>query len=274
MLYDGIGEVLKHAKGKGMITTLTTNGTLLGEKCVSELARNLDLLAISLDGPPEAHNRIRRSANAFKLMQSGLEFVRESKIRFGFIHTLTKESWEYMTWITDFAVNQGASLLQLHPLELFGRARTLMRHLAVNDEILGKAFLLKTVLSNKYMGKINLQLDVFHRDAILANPEMVYSSELGFDADSLPSQMLSNLVVEPSGTVVPVSFGFSREYSVCNVKNKGLRDSWPRYVKGGTYEKFRRLCKAVFDEISAPKDIPLFNWYDLVVSRSYGGNLS
>ena len=56
LLYEGLFQVLAHAKACGMHTTITTNGTLLSEEWLSRLQGFVDLLAISLDGPPDLHN--------------------------------------------------------------------------------------------------------------------------------------------------------------------------------------------------------------------------
>ena len=268
LMYEHVDEILHYAKSKGMITSLTTNGTLLENERISKLKGCLDLIAISLDGPREIHNKMRRSSNAFRLLQTGLSRIKKVNLKFGFIHTLTRESWEHLNWITNFAIKHGASLLQIHPLELFGRAKTLSS-VHTTDDILARAFLLTTVLSAKYASMIKIQLDVLHRDVMITNPELIYASNLQIDPDAKPSYLLSNIVVEASGKVVPVSYGLSNEFSICNVNNNRLKSGWNQYVQYGGYEKFRSLCRKVYGEISTSNDLPLFNWYDMVVSRSY-----
>ena len=98
VLYPPLGEVLDHAKGLGMITTVTSNGMLLDERRLATLAGRTDVLAISLDG------------------------VRRSGIPFGFIFTLTQFNLDELPWVASFALAQGAALLQIHPLEITGRA--------------------------------------------------------------------------------------------------------------------------------------------------------
>ena len=58
--------------------TLLTTGLLLG-KCAEEVAASFDDVIVSLDGPPEIHDAIRRVDGAFSLMQAGINALRERR---------------------------------------------------------------------------------------------------------------------------------------------------------------------------------------------------
>jgi MoaA/NifB/PqqE/SkfB family radical SAM enzyme len=122
VLYKDLARLLWHAKNIGMRTTVTSNGMLLDEGRMDTLAGCTDVLAISLDGVPESHNRMRASNQAFDRMQANLENVRKSGINFGFIFTLTLHNVDELDWAAKFAADQGAKLFQIHPLEEVGRA--------------------------------------------------------------------------------------------------------------------------------------------------------
>jgi Fe-coproporphyrin III synthase len=62
LMYGGLDGVLAHAKSLGLCTTVTTNGFFTGQGRFNGLRELVDVVAISLDGPPEIHNRIRGSA--------------------------------------------------------------------------------------------------------------------------------------------------------------------------------------------------------------------
>ena len=83
LMYGGLDEVLAHAKSLNLRTTVTTNGFFTGQERLSHLCKLVDVLAISLDGPPEIHNAIRGSPRAFERLQAGLENVRKAEIPFG-----------------------------------------------------------------------------------------------------------------------------------------------------------------------------------------------
>src|SRR5262245_45760908 len=152
--YPGLIPVLRQAKECGMTTTITTNGTLLDDKRLERLAPYVDLLAISLDGPPDVHNEIRQSPTAFHRMLVGVESVRKSCIPHGFIFTVTRASWEHLLWVADFAHQHGARLLQLHPLESTGRAKLLLRGSVPDDDLLARVYLLTLALLQKYAGSM------------------------------------------------------------------------------------------------------------------------
>jgi len=123
LLYKQLPALLHHAHDCGMITTVTTNGMLLDERKLETLQGAADLIAISLDGKPKSHNIMRASKQAFAGMLARLEGLRASEIPFGFIFTLTQYNLDELDWVASFALEQGARLLQIHPLEEVGRAR-------------------------------------------------------------------------------------------------------------------------------------------------------
>src|SRR5437588_10013560 len=89
-LYRSLPALLDRAHVAGMLTTVTSNGMLLDNRKLDSLAGGIDLLAISLDGSRESHDRMRAADGSFDRMASRLDGVRSSGIPFGFIFTLTR----------------------------------------------------------------------------------------------------------------------------------------------------------------------------------------
>jgi MoaA/NifB/PqqE/SkfB family radical SAM enzyme len=268
-LYRGLEEILAHAKSLGLHTTVTTNGFFTGKDRLGPLRELIDVLAISLDGPPEMHNQVRGSARAFERLEAGLVHIRKAEIPFGFIHSLTQRSWEHLLWIASYAAGAGARLLQIHPLELAGRAGSQMPNSAPDEAVLEKTYVLAFGLAAKYADTMRIQLDLLYRDHLREEPELVYAAASdGTPRDAIPAQLLGLLVAEPDGTVVPISYGFSRRYKLCNVKDKSLADAWPDYFATG-YASFKALCHCVYEELCAPEAPLLSNWHEVMVSRSH-----
>jgi len=269
LMYSGLEEILTHARSLGLRATVTTNGFFTGQERMNRLRELVDVLAISLDGPPEIHNEIRGSARAFERLEAGLENVRQAGIPFGFIHTLTRRNWEHLLWVAEFAAGNGSSLLQIHPLELTGRAGNQMIEDAPEDDVLAKVYLLAFALESKYGDTMKVQLDLLYRDHLREEPGLIYAAESIDDPDEIsPAQSLGLIVLEPDGMVVPVSFGFSRRYKLCDLKEQRLADAWPDYLTNG-YLLFRSLCRRVWDELCAPDAPLLSNWHEVIVSRSH-----
>jgi Fe-coproporphyrin III synthase len=63
---------------EGIRLTLLTAGLLL-KKYASEVTSNFDDVIVSLDGPREIHNKIRRVTGAFELLQAGIVAIREAR---------------------------------------------------------------------------------------------------------------------------------------------------------------------------------------------------
>lgn len=267
MLYRGIARVLSHAKSLGLTTTVTTNGSFLERRRLERISDYLDLLAISVDGRPELHNEIRRNAGSFRKIVTGLQAVRDARLRFGFIHALTSRSWDDLPWLAEFTVEQGGKLLQVHPIEKAGRAVTMDTEDLADDVTLAKAYLLTLAIADQYQTQMAVQFDALHRELVLRNPHLVYAlSEPHKPTPSNLSSMIGLLVLQADGAVVPVAYGLAKKYQVCNVKHRRIIDAWPEYQR--TYPDFKRLCRRVFEEISSNPS-PLVNWHELMVRASY-----
>lgn len=266
VLYSRLQDVLRCAKDHGMRTTVTSNGMLLTEARLASLAGLVDVLAISLDGVPEAHNRMRACDQAFERMYGNLEAVRKSGIDFGFIFTLTLYNVNEIDWAARFAAEQGAKLFQIHPLEEVGRGA---------DELSGSrpdalestyAFLEAERLRRKYEHRLFIQLDIVHRDLLTQFPESFYAGEQEPRPERL-AQCAAPLVVEADGTVVPLGYGFGREYALGSIVDRRLRDLAPEWIRT-RYVRFRELCRQVHAEARKPSDLPFLNWYELIGLRS------
>lgn len=265
LLYPALAEVLDHAHACGMATTVTSNGMGLTGRAIERLVGRADLVAISLDGLPVAHNRMRAHPRAFETMTKRLPALRCSGIPFGFIFTLTQHNVDEVDWVARFAVESGASLLQIHPLEGVGRAQQRLGG-AVPDETEGLfAHLEATRLRELYGEAITIQVDVSDARRLAAVPERVFAGEAP-EGPGLAA-LLSPLVVETDGTVVPVQYGFSRRYALGNLHEAPFCRLAAAWRARGMAE-FRDLCGSVFAELTAPEAPRFANWYEVVSRRS------
>lgn len=265
-LYRGLAEVLAFAKGLGLRTTVTTNGMFLEPRRLDPLASLVDVLAISLDGDAIRHDAMRGRAGAYERTMRGIEAVRRRGFSFGFIHTLSPQSWDHIESIVEFAVGVGAKLVQVHPLELAGRAGAKLRADACDDVTLVRAYIVSVLLAVRYADRIAIQYDVLDTGRLAESPELVYAGPRA-GGSGLAAEDLSILVLEADGTVVPMTFGFGREYRVGDVTRERLSDAWPRFFRDG-YPRFRDLCRRVHAAITVP-DAPRFvNWFEILHDAS------
>jgi sulfatase maturation enzyme AslB (radical SAM superfamily) len=275
-LYPELPELLAHARSLGLSTTVITNGFFLQPRWLQPVQGLIDVLAISLDGPPEMHNRMRRSPDAFDRVSAGLETLRALQMPFGIIHTVTSESLDHLLWLADFAASNGASLLQLHPLEMAGRAERELQSDAPEADVLSHTYLLTFVLAAQYQGQMSIHCDLLHSEYIQANPELIYAGnhyagnhpEPVSASTATPASLLSLIVLEADGAIVPASYGFSRNYQLCNIHQQRLASVWPAFLEQ-TYPRFRNLCRELYDDILTGQSPALFNWHDTIVTRSH-----
>jgi len=159
LLYQSLDTLLRHAKDNDYKTAITTNGMLLDERRLEMLDSIIDLIAVSLDGVPDSHNRMRNSEIAFDKMSSNLDHLRHSKIPFGFIFTLTQYNLHELDWVIDFAIEQGATLLQIHPLADIGFASKQLIDEFPDRTESAYAYMYSGTMSQKLKGKLIIQFD-------------------------------------------------------------------------------------------------------------------
>jgi MoaA/NifB/PqqE/SkfB family radical SAM enzyme len=272
VLYRDLGRLLRHAKELGMRTTVTSNGMLLTGTRLAMLTGCTDVLAISLDGVPESHNRMRACDHAFERMRSNLDEVRNSGIDFGFIFTLTLHNVNEVEWAAQFAAEQGAKLFQIHPLEEVGRAAATLSGSRPDEIESAYAYLEVERMRLKFGSQLFVQLDIFHRDLMIRCPGRFYAGEQAGKPIRL-SDCVTPLVVEADGMVVPLGYGFGRQYALGSLLKHRLRDlAAPWQVAG--YSQFQELCRRVYEAACQPSDLPFLNWYELIGAQSVLSDLA
>jgi MoaA/NifB/PqqE/SkfB family radical SAM enzyme len=243
ILYGDLRRLLEHAKSLGMLTSLTSNGILLKGERLARLQGVTDLLAISLDGVPESHDTMRNAPQAFERMRANLDGVRTTGIPFGFIFTLTQHNLHELRWVTAFAVEQGASLLQIHPLEEVGRGKTELRGQRP-DELEASFAYLQTIRMQAEVGNaLAVRVDLVHRERLREAADRLNAGTCDArPADRSLSDIINPLVIEPDGTVVPLQYGFSRRCQVGNLHRtsfSAMAAEWKRRV----FPEFRELVR-------------------------------
>ncbi len=274
LLYPELHEVLEHAKSLGLTTTVTTNGMLLDERRLDALAGVTDLLAISLDGVPESHDRFRASSRAFETMASRLDGVRRSGLPFGFIFTLTQYNLDELDWVAGFCLEQGARLLQIHPLELAGRARENLADERPDATEAAWAYVAALELQRSVGTRLRVQLDLADREVLRAEPSRAFAEpEAEADGPVPLARQLSPLIVETDGTLVPVQYGFPRRYVLGDIRRETLAtcaERWRHHLGA----EFRALCRRTFDELVSEEALPVTNWYERIARQAADEDVS
>jgi Fe-coproporphyrin III synthase len=267
LIYAGLAQLLGLAKSLGMVTAITTNGMLLTRRRVSELAEIVDLVAVSIDGTPESHVRMRRHPRAFAAMADKLADLRAAGVPFGMLFTLTQFNVHELSWVADFAEQAGAILLQIHALHDAGAARTNLVGAAPDDREMMFAVLEALRLGTEHSGRIAIHVDVAHRDDLLDNPGDVFAAGVPGDPDLLSlADLVRPLVIEASGRVSPLLHGFHSEFELGCLYHQPLSELgrvWRRERCSAFYEH----CRQAWQDLTMPEAPSLSNWYDELSHR-------
>jgi MoaA/NifB/PqqE/SkfB family radical SAM enzyme len=260
-LYGPLAELLRAGRDAGMSTTVTTNGMLLSARRWEPVAPYLDLLAVSVDGPPAEHNLMRRDPSAFERMLRHLPAVRAAGVPLGLIFTLTRWNADQLEWLVGFAAEQGATLVQVHPLTQLGRARTDLPAAGPDAVELLAARVELDRLARLHPG-LELRLDAATTGEIGA-----HRTDLVAAPDAPLAELVPVLVVDDLGAVTPLthdldpSFGFG---SLRYARLAELAAAWQVTTAG----RLSELLAATHEHLTRPDADPIAYWYDTVAELS------
>jgi MoaA/NifB/PqqE/SkfB family radical SAM enzyme len=118
LIYPHFSELVQEVKKRKLILHLQTNGTLLAQAADLLVAAGVDMVTVSLDGPPEVHDRIRGQQGAFRRSREGIAAL--VKARGGGAAPLllincviSKANIPFLEQMAPLAQELGADILQL-----------------------------------------------------------------------------------------------------------------------------------------------------------------
>ena len=79
LLYPRLLDLVDHVHSRGMQIWVTTNGFLLPNEAPKLLEHRLDRLQVSIDGPPEVHDKIRGVKGGFQRAMDGIDLVMRNR---------------------------------------------------------------------------------------------------------------------------------------------------------------------------------------------------
>ncbi len=124
LIRKDIGRIVDYAKGRGFLTTMNTNGSLLASK--AESLRNLDFAFVSLDYFNEYHDFIRGRKGSFDDVIRGVNRIREvGNTRVTLVTTISTLNLDAMEPMARLArdLHVGISYNSVEPTLDFGLTR-------------------------------------------------------------------------------------------------------------------------------------------------------
>jgi len=83
LLRKDLNILAKRAASHGCFVSMNTNGTLLNESRVSEVADAFDLVVVSLDGPKEVHDKIRGVSGTYDKAVEAIRLLKAHGVKVG-----------------------------------------------------------------------------------------------------------------------------------------------------------------------------------------------
>ncbi len=122
LLRPDIFEVSARAKEMGFYVGLSTNGTLIDETNIEDIARiGYDYVGISLDGIGATHDKFRRREGAFDESLHGIRLCLESDIKTGIRFTLTQDNEDELPQLLELMKRENIHKFYLSHLNYAGR---------------------------------------------------------------------------------------------------------------------------------------------------------
>ena len=159
--------------------------------------------------------------------------------------------------MAQFALAQGAELLQVHPLEMAGRARSMLADEHPDTIELGFAFAEVVRLREQIGDSLQVHLDVATRAGFRRVVGVVPSEA----ADARLADVVSPLVIEADGTVVPLSYGYPRHLALGNIRRARLHELGKEWLQDG-YQRLYDVLARLDSDGAWPQELPVMNIYE------------
>jgi MoaA/NifB/PqqE/SkfB family radical SAM enzyme len=261
-LYDGLPGLLARARRLDYVTTVVTNGMLIGQaRRWAPVAPLIDFLAISIDGTEEEHDRLRRREGAFAQTIGNLEVVRGSNVPFGFAFTLTRYNATSLESVIRLAAREGARSVQVQPLAETGRAATQME--GQRPDGLGlTAALAHGLALGQELGVI-VEVDAVTQDELV-----LYRGRF---VPQFPTRDVTDLapvlVIDADGTVRPLSVGLPDHLRLGSLYAKRLATLSRTWLMSDRAAELAAVAERTWWELADPTAEPAASWIDEVATR-------
>ncbi len=224
LVYAPLLTLIDEAHANGFRVTLITNG-LFSDKRMDEVASRVDGMAISFDGLAPTHNRLRGRADAFERSSAALARLADGGRPPAAAISLTRDALPELPDLADHLVGVGAKALQVRPVALAGRARTMqdLSSYTPSDQL--RLYLIVLALQEELAEQAAVHCDLAparglwqQRNAyaaLLATCNRPGSAE---EPERLLADLVNPLVITESGTLKPIAYDFNSCFDVASIE--------------------------------------------------------
>ena len=220
LLYPGLQAICREAHRCHMLTSMIINGVTPTAAQLEWLPFSVDLLGVAVDGPGLRPKRGRQDSRAWHALEQRLDLVRRSGVPYAVVFTLTPESLCDLEWAAEFAADQRAAMLQVRPAPA-----------TLNDEHMSTAWMMVECLTDMYRGRLVVHLDASNRYNLPIEPRDLASWRRDVEREvRYIGEILTPLVIEHTGDVAPLRFGFPRRFAFGNLHDERLAAMTERWI--------------------------------------------
>jgi len=125
LLRPDIFDIAKRAKAMGFYVGLSSNGTLINESNIEQIAEvDFNYVGISLDGIRETHDKFRRMEGAFEKSLAGIRLCRDLGLKVGVRYTMTQDNAHDLPGLLKLVEDEGVDRFYFSHLNYAGRGNT------------------------------------------------------------------------------------------------------------------------------------------------------
>lgn len=204
-------DFLKYAQAKGLVTCVSTNGTLVDHDLARRMAKlSMLYLQVSLDGATEEVNDRIRGKGTFKRVLDALNCLAKNQVRFSINTVLTRLNYPQLDTLRSLAKFYGAEL-RVSRFRPSGRAKQ----------------------SKAWLGPDKVQLEAF-ADWLSAH-DLVRTGDSFFCMTSeyrrrkgldMCGAAKMTCCISPVGDVYPCAFLQEPPFEAGNIQTSSLKDMW------------------------------------------------
>jgi radical SAM protein with 4Fe4S-binding SPASM domain len=211
-------EILKYTSMLGLKIGISTNGLLLNDDVITELAK-LDVIKVqvSLDGASKETHEFIRGPNTFEHTISNIKKLVENNIDTGITFVCHKGNAHELRDVIRLALRLQVKGIKISPLMPWGRAREVLNEY-VFSSFMDRVRLITTVNSiTKELG-INLRNELYIDVGEPEGNEKIYGCPL-----------VMGLTILPNGDVIPCEIfaeSLNDEVLLGNLINQDISDIW------------------------------------------------
>jgi MoaA/NifB/PqqE/SkfB family radical SAM enzyme len=264
LLYPDLRPLVREARRIGYRISLISNGYPLTGGRFDDLLPEFSAIAVSLDGAPATHDRLRRHTGAFARAEAAMMRLGDLGHAFGIAFCVGRSSLGDLPWALEFAAAKGATLLQFHPMAAIGRAASSCPDELLSPNDKARLYLTTEILKASAPDGLFVQLDLTTAATLLSRPQAFagLSGTTGA-ANPLLAGVINPLIIDETGALSPFAYGMPEFYQIADIADcGGLDHAISDYLERGT-RPLAALVERLFDEFKGQPDT-FVDWYERI----------